>query len=346
MPDRSVPDTCPPQHWLTDRILPENFLPMLAASSSGFSDGGDYAYEPRWEGLRVLAGLESSQLLLRAGTGQEASFWFPESAEIRRAAQPDWVLLDGEMVFLAGDRVDASPLKTRLRSADAAEVATLAAAHPAVFVVYDILRIGDSWLLDVTWEERRGILERTVVENESVRVSPTFAEGREAHLHARALGMEGVTGRRLRGRYLPGQRSREFLNIRPLEEFDVMICGWTEARAGNAPTLLLGRPDERGYLYVGHTAAGLEAEALGRLHAELRRRETAETPFVSPPRLSAAWHPPRWVRPQIGCRVRHHGWSEAGRLRAPVLIALDAVPGLAGLLPEPVRAHSRVGGAH
>ncbi|HEU4753160.1 MAG TPA: hypothetical protein VFU47_08625, partial [Armatimonadota bacterium] len=88
----------PPAVWETAHILPEGFLPMLATPATGPLDSLDYAYEPRWEGLRVLVGLEGPRVFLRTGAGQDASFWFPELDRVRAAAQPDWILLDGELI--------------------------------------------------------------------------------------------------------------------------------------------------------------------------------------------------------------------------------------------------------
>src|SRR4051812_19964024 len=88
----------PPAVWDTEHILPDGFLPMLASPASGPLDSEDHAYEVKWEGLRVLAGIEGPTLQVRTGTGQDGSFWFPELNELRAAAEPRWVLLDGEMV--------------------------------------------------------------------------------------------------------------------------------------------------------------------------------------------------------------------------------------------------------
>src|SRR3954452_2316301 len=102
MPDRFDPKQAftPPATWGTERILPEGFLPMLPASAPAPPEGPDYAYESKWEGLRVLAGLEGPRIVSRTGAGQDAGFWFPELAGLRSAAQPAWVLVDGELVVL------------------------------------------------------------------------------------------------------------------------------------------------------------------------------------------------------------------------------------------------------
>src|SRR6185295_5909540 len=49
-------------------------------------------------------------------------------------------------------------------------VSRLVEQSPAALIIYDILRIGDSWLLDVNWDERRDILTRAVVPTPGARV--------------------------------------------------------------------------------------------------------------------------------------------------------------------------------
>jgi bifunctional non-homologous end joining protein LigD len=324
----------PPASWSTARILPDRFLPMLSTSAPGPLDSADYAYEVRWEGLRVLAGTEGLRVECRTGANQDPSFWFPELAQVREAIQPSWCALDGEVVVLQDGRCSPLALRRRLLADDPEQVAQLADEIPVTFVAYDILRIGDSWLLDVNWDERRDILLRAVSPNDVVRVGPTFVDGSQAAVSARKLGLESVVAKRLRGRYYPGEKTRDWLHIKPMEVVEAVICGWMEgrgARGGTIGSLLLGQYRDGELIYIGHTGTGLDAETLPLLHQNLQRGEQRACPFAEPPVLNAE---PHWVRPRVLCRVRHQGWSDAGKMRSPTFI------GLAGEL-EPAGAGRR-----
>ena len=312
----------PPGWWSTEHILPDNFLPMLAASAARPLESSEHAYEVKWDGLRVLVGLERNRLISRTGAGQDPAFWLPELADARAAAEPEWVLLDGEAVILDEGRPSTALLQQRLKARHTEEVTRLSRRAPVMLIVYDILRIGDSWLLDVTWEERRDVLERALRPTETVRLSPVAGEGQLALDRARTLGLEAVVAKRLRGRYFPGERTRDWLNIKPLEVVDTVICGWTEgrgARSGTIGTLLLGAYRDGELVYVGHTGTGLDRETLQRLHAGLVAREQPAEPCRDVPALEAR---PFWVRPELVCRVRHQGWTETGKMRAPTFIEL------------------------
>jgi bifunctional non-homologous end joining protein LigD len=318
----------PPASWGTDTILPEGFQPMLATSATAPLESPDYGYEVKWEGLRTLIGFERHKVFTRTAAGQDCQFWFPELEHLREAVRPAWVLMDGEMVVLENGRPSQALLQQRLRTQDFEAVERLAQEYPATFMASDVLRIGDSWLLDVNWEDRREILPRTLDLNEDLKISPAWQDGPGALQTARALGLEAVMGKRLRGRYYPGDRTRDWLSIRPLEVVDAVICGWTEgrgARSGTVGSLLLGVYRDGELTYVGHTGTGLGAQTLPLIHREMVRLGVYSCPFTSTPALTTE---PHWVRPLLVCRIRHQGWTEAGHMRAPTFMELadDRLP--------------------
>lgn len=329
--------SAPPQGWPTDRILPDGFRPMLAAPASGPLDSLDHAYEVKWEGLRALAGLEGGNLVLGTGNGQDSRFWFPELTGLRAAAEPNWVLLDGEIVQFDGDAASHSGLQSRLRAADQAAVKQLQAAHPATYLAYDILRIGDSWLLDVSWEERRDILLRAVKEAPGIRISPVFETGAGAMQRARHHGLESVVAKRMRGRYMPGEKTRDWLSIKPLEVVETVIGGWLEgrgARAGAIGSLLLGRWEGGRFVYIGHTGTGLDARTLHDLHIALVDSARKTSPFDDEPALAGE---PHWVEPRIACRVRHQGWTAARHMKGPTFLGLTHPETVEAAIAAPAR---------
>lgn len=308
--------------WSTDCIMPVGFLPMLPTPASGPLDSADHYYEVKWEGLRVLAGLAGAELSMRTGSGQEVAPWFPEMSAVRAALHPAWVLVDGELVVPGAGTGSLPRLQQRLAAGDVGEAAREAESEPAVFMAFDVLRIGDSWLLDVNWEERRDILTRVIAPSTVVQLSPVAASGNEALAWAREAGLESVIAKRLRGRYYPGERTRDWLSIKPMDVVEGVICGWTEgrgARSGTIGTLLLGVRRGRNLVYIGHTGTGIDAETLRTLHADLVRRSQPGCPFGEPPQLQAE---PHWVRPELVCRVRHAGWTDSGKMRAPTFMGM------------------------
>ncbi len=310
--------------WDTHDILPPGFLPMLPTAAAGPLDSADYTYEVKWDGLRVLAGLHGREMILRTGAGQEVQGWFPELAMLRRAAYPEWAVLDGEVVVLDEDGTP-SPLllQRRLRAEDQSEVVRLSEETPAMIKVSDILRIGDSWLLDVAWDERKEIVPRAVQSHQLVKVVTAWPKSEPALVAARMCGLDSVIAKRLRGRYYPGDRTRDWLSIRPREMVDAVICGWMAGRGARATgigALLLGIRKGRELIYIGHTGTGIDAETLVNLHHELQRGVQRACPFPeTPASLNGV---PHWVRPELICRIRFTGWTDTGKMRSPTFMEM------------------------
>jgi bifunctional non-homologous end joining protein LigD len=298
-------------------------------------DSVDYAYEIRWEGVRFLAGFESSQLSSYAAQVPSLQALFPELGLLRAALRPDWVLVEGELVAMVDDRPAPLLLQQRLRARSSAEVEALSSTCPATIVLTDILRIGDGWLLDVAWEERREILGRAIHPTSGVRLSPAYRQGAFALELARGLGLEAVIARRLRGRYSPGERSRDLLSVKPLDQTHAVIVGWRTGRATpDLRSLVLGVWRGERLHYAGHTVKPIPADVARRLFQRLIPLERATCPLGEPAVLPTQ---PHWVDPELVCLVGHTGWTAAGRLRTPEFLEL-----VEGLEPAeckmPVRA--------
>jgi bifunctional non-homologous end joining protein LigD len=95
--------------------------PMLARSGP-VPVGGDWAFEVKFDGMRLQARCEGRAVCLRSRPGRDCSEEFPELAPIRTALGRHRVLLDGELVCLGADGTpDFAGLRGRLRaSADGA----------------------------------------------------------------------------------------------------------------------------------------------------------------------------------------------------------------------------------
>src|SRR3954452_17721805 len=83
--------------------LPDAPEPMLCTLVDAAFDSPDWAFEPKFDGLRVLARFDGGrgELLSRNGKPQEARF--PEIADALRAALKVPAVVDGEVVCLDPD---------------------------------------------------------------------------------------------------------------------------------------------------------------------------------------------------------------------------------------------------
>lgn len=302
------------------RCLPADLRPMLATAAEGPLDSPAYAYELKWDGMRVLAGLSGDEICLRTRNGIEALTRFPELAALREAVRPARAIVDGEIVRLVEGRPSFFALLRRIQASRPDDIARLAESEPVALLLFDILQVDERSMLDQPWEARRRELEEVVAPGGAIQLSPVWESGGPLWSVVLAQNLEGLMAKLRSGRYRPGERTRAWLKIKAADTLDVLVGGWTEGagrRSGTVGALLLGEMSPAGLTYVGHVGTGFDASGLDAAHRLLAPLEIRQSPFLSVPVPNAPVH---WVRPEYGCEVRHQGRSPDGRLRAPVFV--------------------------
>src|SRR5687768_8464211 len=121
------------------RIIPPTLSPMLAQPVEGPHDSPDFAYEVKWDGMRVLIGIEDGSLSLRTRNNIEAAPRFPELAVLRERLGCSRAILDGEIVSLVNGRPNFGRLQGRIQLGDPREIRHLAQAEPAALILFDLL---------------------------------------------------------------------------------------------------------------------------------------------------------------------------------------------------------------
>jgi len=180
---------------------------MEARSADEIPVGDNWQYEPKWDGFRCLAFRDGNNVFLQSKAGQPLARYFPDIVTQIQALKAKRFVLDGELVIPIGTALSFDELQLRLHPA-ASRVQKLAGAHPALFIVFDLLAdsAGKS-LLAVPLRERRKKLESFARENlkakSRLRLSPARAEPLE-HGTQRRVGAgrsEDCRGSHLRSLY-------------------------------------------------------------------------------------------------------------------------------------------------
>ncbi|WP_233571553.1 ATP-dependent DNA ligase [Cellulomonas triticagri] len=132
----------------------------LARAVPGIGDTvgmpGGTAWEPKWDGMRVLAIVDGPGTELRSRQGANLTWAFPEVTHAVANLVPAGSVLDGELVVRLHDRVDFGALQRRLA---APNPAALAAQAPAAYIAFDVIRREHGDLRDLPFIERRIALE-------------------------------------------------------------------------------------------------------------------------------------------------------------------------------------------
>src|SRR5687767_13773010 len=109
------------------------FAPMEALSVDAIPEGGEWQYEPKWDGFRCLAFRDGDKVELQSKAGQPLARYFPEIVENLQSLRAKRFILDGELVIVQGKKLSFDDLLLRLHPAES-RVRKLAAVTPATLI--------------------------------------------------------------------------------------------------------------------------------------------------------------------------------------------------------------------
>src|SRR4051812_13391403 len=87
--------------------------PMLAKLADEVP-GGDYLYEPKWDGFRAIVFHGGSELFIQSRDSRPLDRYFPELHDGLLEALPKGCVLDGEIVIATSHGLDFDALQLRL----------------------------------------------------------------------------------------------------------------------------------------------------------------------------------------------------------------------------------------
>ncbi|HEY5143314.1 MAG TPA: DNA ligase D [Solirubrobacteraceae bacterium] len=301
--------------------MPAALAPMLATAGT-LPEGAQWAFEIKWDGVRVLCHATPGRLALRSRAGQDITGAYPELGAMTRALHEHRAILDGEIVaFDADGRPSFQALQRRMHVRDEARVRRLAREVPVTYAIFDLLWLDGRSLMGLPYDERRARLAGLELDGAHWQTpAATIGSGAELLEAASGLGLEGVVAKRRDGAYLPGRRSRGWVKVKLRASAELRIGGWLEGsggRGGRIGALLVGEEEADGTLrYVGRVGSGLsdaELDDLGGRLAALARERSPFAPGGSRPPRGA-----RWVEPALLAEVAYTERSTSGILRHPV----------------------------
>lgn len=241
--------------------------PMEAESVDEIPVGEQWQYEPKWDGLRCLAFRNGDDIELQSKSGQPLARYFPDLVESLRSLSAKKFVLDGEIVIPVSGRLSFDDLLLRVHPA-ASRVQKLAAEHPAMFIVFDLL--GDergTSLLPRDLAERRERLDKFAARyfkgHDDIRLSPATGDLKVAQKWFRTVGnnLDGIIAKRSDLPYQSGNREG-MVKIKHMRTCDCVVGGFRYAEKGKVVgSLLLGLYDKQGLLnHVGFTSSFKDAD--------------------------------------------------------------------------------------
>jgi ATP-dependent DNA ligase len=300
------------------------YPPMEAKSVDEIPRGGEWLYEPKWDGFRCLAFRNGDEVLLQSKAGQPLGRYFPELLESLEKLPQKKFVLDGEIVIFRGKHLSFDDLLMRIHPAES-RIRKLAKETPTSLLAFDLL-VDDRGksLVDLPLRDRQQKLEAFFnnVPKHSVRLSPSTTDRSKAEHWMRDLsgsGFDGVMAKLLDSPYTSGERTG-MVKIKNMRTADCVVGGFRYAsKGGGVGSMLLGLYDEDGKLnHIGFTSSfnPQMKNELKKILEPLRGGSgfTGNAPG-GPSRWaterSAEWEP---LEPKLVCEVQYDHFSQ-GRFR-------------------------------
>ncbi|MFC6010548.1 ATP-dependent DNA ligase [Nocardia lasii] len=228
--------------------------PMLAKSTPSLPREPGLSYEPKWDGFRCIVFRDGDEIELGSRNDRPLTRYFPELAELLKAALPQRCVVDGEIVVVTDQGLDFDTLQQRLHPA-ASRVAKLAAETPASFVAFDLLALDDRDLTGEPFRERRRALESLLdAAPGRIHLTPITGDPEVAQdwfTRFEGAGFDGVMAKSDEQPYL--RDKRVMLKVKHERTADCVVAGYRMHKDGEGVgSLLLGLFDDDGRLnHVG-----------------------------------------------------------------------------------------------
>ena len=313
--------------------LPAAFRPMLATAETELPRGTRWTYEPKWDGVRIIATVDERRARLWTRNGNEKSAQFPEVADalVAIAAERGPVVLDGEVVAVGprGEPLRFGALQGRIHATRGLP------AGRAVFVAFDCLAVDDETLVREPWAVRRAALEdyldgmadssaaparRAARPVTGVQLGETVRQPGRLLQRARAQGWEGIIAKDVDAPYHGGTRTGAWIKHKLEARQEFVVGGFTapEGSRTHIGALLVGYHEGGTLRFAGAVGTGFDRATLADLARRLAPLQRKAPPFDPPPVLRGA----TWVDPVLVVEVRYNEMTDAGKLRQPVYIGL------------------------
>ncbi|MFH7598990.1 ATP-dependent DNA ligase [Streptomyces racemochromogenes] len=259
----------------------------LAASVRSLPRGPGLAYEPKFDGHRMVVLRTAEDVVLQARSGRTVTAAFPDLAAAARRL-PARTVLDGEVVVWHDGRTDFA-LVQRRAAATPARAPSLARALPASYAAFDVLELAGLDVRAQSYERRRALLVDLLVplgpplQPVPMTTDPELAQTWYDTLPA--SGIEGLVVKRLDQPYPSGRRA--WRKLRHTSVRDAAAVGYTGTARRPLALVLVLPGEEETPLLSSPLAPGLRAD----LAAALRDAVAASPPGRTPSARTTAGQP-------------------------------------------------------
>ena len=289
---------------------------------------GDWIYELKFDGIRLIAVKTGKKVSLLSRNKNELAGRFPEIVEAVKNLPARECVIDGEVVALDEEGRSSFQL-LQAREMEGRE-------SPVYFYSFDLLQLDGKSLTSLPLEARKSILEQLCADaREQIRYSGNIGGDAKALLdEVKRRGLEGIIGKQRNSIYEQGRRSGAWIKLKCVSEQEFVIGGYTPPQGSRKHfgAILVGYYRGKELIFAGKVGTGFTAKSLSMLHKKFRAQERSDCPFVDlPSKQNGEWvqgitpsmmRKMHWLNPVFVCEIKFAEWTRDKKLRAPVFLGL------------------------
>jgi bifunctional non-homologous end joining protein LigD len=298
--------------------LPAQLKPQLATLVDS-APGGQWSYEIKFDGYRIMARIDHGEVQLFTRNGHDWTHKMPQQAQALAELRLESAWLDGEVVVTNEHGVpDFQALQNAFEAGRSGSI---------MFYLFDMPYLNGVDLREVPVEERRAALSTVLGGHEQplLRFSEAFDETPDALLNSACqMQMEGLIGKRLGSPYV-SRRSGDWIKLKCKHRQEFVVVGYTDPKGARSAfgALLLGLHDrDSGELrYAGKVGTGFNETTLKSILAQLKPLQVKKAAVVNPPSGFDA-KGVHWLKPSLLAEVAFAEMTKDGSVRHAVFHGL------------------------
>lgn len=297
--------------------------PMLS-SATPLPRNGDWIFEPKLDGIRVIVTIDHGEVGLRSRGGMDVTGSYPGIVASLEQQPVSSVVLDGEIVAITPEgKPSFELLQQRMNLHDATQIAAAERTIPTVLYLFDVMYLDGYDLTKAALRDRKEVLTRILLP--LPQVQETFAipaAADEAYRFAIDAGFEGIMAKRTDSRYEPGKRSAHWLKRKGKDTETFVVGGFTAGtghRGKSFGGLVIGEWVDGALEYRGKVGSGFSDRDVRTMRAALEELVVDASPFAGRTQDDKT---ATWVKPEIQIEVEYANRTGANLLRAPIFKGL------------------------
>ncbi|NVL57095.1 DNA ligase D, partial [Pseudomonas syringae pv. actinidiae] len=298
-------------------VFPDTLAPQLATLVDA-PPAGDWLYEIKFDGYRMLTRIQNDEVRLFTRNGNDWTDQLPELTKALKGLKLQDSWFDGEVVVL--DEQGLPDFQGLQNAFDAGHSKNI------FYYLFDMLFLSGEDLREVPLEQRRDALKQVLGSQRSrlLRYSDAFQAGhKDIVASAAAMGLEGVIGKRAGSAYV-GKRNADWIKLKCRLRQEFVIVGYTApqgSRSAFGALLLAVNDDAQGLVYAGRVGTGFTEATLKHVHKQLKPLHREESPLANK-LTSAQAREVQWVEPTLVCEAEFAQWTREGIVRQAAFFGL------------------------